>query len=103
MEMASIQRNNRAASLLSELRDDDRLSMERLALLAGVAADDLRACRDGRLVLPVPAQIRVARAIASRVHRLVARARRLEEQAMAAARVQNGANAVHLTAPARWW
>lgn len=101
--MASIQRNNRAASLLSELRDEDRLSMERLALLAGVAPDALRACRDGRQVLPVPAQIRVARAIASRVPRLVARARRLEEQAMAAARVQNGANAVHLTAPARWW
>jgi hypothetical protein len=101
--MPSIQRNNRAAALLEELRDDDGISIERLALLAGVTADDLRACRDHRQGLPVPAQLSVARAIATRVPRLASRARRLEEQAMAAARVEGGANAVHLTAPARWW
>jgi len=88
--MSSIQRNNRAAALLDELRDEDNLSVERLALLAGVAPDALRACRDRR-------------AIGSRVPRLLSQARRLEEQATAAARVQDGANAVHLTAPARWW
>jgi hypothetical protein len=101
--MPSIQRNNRAAALLAELRDEDGLSMERLALLTGVTADDLRACRDRHAALPVAAQIRVARAISARVPRLAARARRLEEQATAAARLQGGTNAVHLTAPARWW
>ena len=101
--MPSIQRNNRAAALLEELRDEDNLSIERLALLAGVTSDELRACRERRLGLPAAAQIRLARAIGARVPRLVARARRLEEQATAAARVQGGANDVHLTAPARWW
>ena len=101
--MSSIQRNNRAAALLEELRDEDNLSIERLALLAGLTPDALRACRDRQLGLPVPAQIRLARAIGSRVPRLAAQARRLEEQATAAARVQNGTNALHLTAPARWW
>ena len=101
--MSSIQRNNRAAALLDELRDEDNLSVERLALLAGVTPDALRGCRDRRLALPVAAQIRLARAIGSRVPRLLSQARRLEEQATAAARVQDGANAVHLTAPARWW
>ena len=101
--MPSIQRNNRAAALLEELRDDDNLSIERLALLAGVTSDELRACRERRLGLPVPAQIRLARAIGTRVPRLVSQARRLEEQATAAARGRDGANAMHLTAPARWW
>jgi len=101
--MSSIQRNNRAAALLEELREEDNLSIERLALLAGVTPDDLRACRDRELGLPVTAQVRLARAIGSRVPRLLSHARRLEEQAAAAARVQDGANAVHLTAPARWW
>ncbi|HKN64874.1 MAG TPA: hypothetical protein VJW73_01270 [Gemmatimonadaceae bacterium] len=101
--MSSIQRNNRAAALLEELRGEDNLSIERLALLAGVTPDELRACRDRRLALPLPAQLRLARAIGSRVPRLLAQARRLEEQATAAARVEGGANAVHLTAPARWW
>ena len=101
--MPSIQRNNRAAALLEELRDDDNLSLERLALLAGVTPDELRACRDHRATLPVPTQIRVARAIATRVPRLASRARRLEDQALAAERLHGGANAVHLTAPARWW
>lgn len=101
--MPSIQRNNRAAALLEELRDDDNLSIERLALLAGVTSEALRACRERRLGLPVSAQIQLARAIGTRVPRLVSRARRLEEQATAAARVQGGTNAVHLTAPPRWW
>jgi hypothetical protein len=101
--MPSIQRNNRAAALLEELREDDGLSFERLALLTGLTPDDLHACRDRRLGLPVPAQIRVARAIATRVPRLASRARRLEEQALAATRIEDGANALHLTAPARWW
>jgi hypothetical protein len=101
--MASVQRNSRAAALLEELRDDDNLSIERLALLVGTSAAELRACRERTLGLPVAAQIRVARAIATRVPRLASRARRLEEQALAAARVEEGANAVHLTAPARWW
>lgn len=101
--MPSVRKNNRAAALLAELRDDDHVSIERLALLTGVTADDLRACRDRRLALPISAQVSIARAIGTRVPRLVSRARRLEEQATAAARVRSGANAVHLTAPARWW
>ena len=101
--MSSIQRNSRAAALLEELRDDDHLSIARLALLVGVTPDDLRACRDRERGLPVAAQLRVARAIATRVPRLALRARRLEEQATAAVRLESGANAVHLTAPVRWW
>ena len=101
--MPSIQRNNRAAALLEELREDDGLSIERLALLTGVTPDDLRACRERQAGLPVPTQIRVARAIATRVPRLASRARRLEEQALAAARSEGGSNTLHLTAPARWW
>jgi len=101
--MSSIQRNNRAAALLQELRDEDHLSIERLALLVGVTADDLRACRDRERALALPVQLRVARAIGKRVPRLASRARRLEDQAIAAARLEGGTNAVHLTAPARWW
>lgn len=101
--MSSIQRNSRAAALLHELRDVDRLSIDRLALLVGVTADDLRACRDRERALPLDAQLRLARAIGTRVPRLASRARRLEEQAIAAARLEGGANAVHLTAPVRWW
>jgi hypothetical protein len=37
------------------------------------------------------------------VPRLATRARRLEEQAAAAGSVQDGATALHLTAPAHWW
>ena len=101
--MSSIQRNTRAAALLQELRDEDKLSIDRLALLVGVTADDLRACRDRERALPVAIQLRLAKAIGSRIPRLASRARRLEEQAIAAARLEGGANAVHLTAPARWW
>lgn len=101
--MSSIHRNSRAAALLQELDDEDRLSIDRLALLVGVSAVDLRACRDGERGLPVAAQLRLARAIGARVPRLASRARRLEEQAIAAARLEGGTNAVHLTAPARWW
>lgn len=101
--MPSIQRNNRAAALLGELRDEDGLSLERLALLTGVTSEHLRACLERRRALPVAAQLHVARAISARVPRLAAHARRLEEQATAAARVQGGTNTVHLTAPARWW
>jgi hypothetical protein len=101
--MSSIQRNSRAAALLQELRDEDHLSIERLALLVYLTPDDLRACRDRERGLPVIAQLRVARAIATRVPRLALLARRLEQQAIAAARLEDGTNAVHLTAPARWW
>lgn len=101
--MSSIHRNSRAAALLKELRDADHLSIARLALLVGMTPDDLRACRDSERGLPVAAQLRVARAIATRVPRLALHARRLEEQATAAARLQGGTNAVHLTAPPRWW
>jgi hypothetical protein len=101
--MPSIQQNNRAAALLAELRDDDRLSLDRLALLIGVAANELRACRDRQTVLPPATQARLARAIAMRVPRLVPLARRLEEQAGAAMSVEGGSTALHLTAPAKWW
>lgn len=101
--MPSIQKNSRAAALLRELRDEDHLSIDRLALLVGVSADDLKACRDRERVLPIETQLRVARAIGTRVPRLAAGAKRLEEQAIAAARLEGGTNAVHLTAPARWW
>ena len=101
--MSPIQRNSRVAALLQELRDEDRLSIERLALLVYLTPDDLRACREGERGLPVTAQLRVARAIGTRVPRLALRARRLEAQASAAVRLEGGTNAVHLTAPARWW
>jgi hypothetical protein len=101
--MPSIQKNNRAGELLGDLREEDRLSLDRLALLIGASAADLRACRDQQAVLPPATQLRLARAIATRVPRLLPRARRLEEQALAAARVEDGSNVLHLTAPAKWW
>jgi len=101
--MSSIQKNSRVAALLQALRDDDHLSIDRLALLVGVTTDDLKACRDRERGLPIEAQLRVARAVGRRVPRLASRARRLEEQAIAAERLEGGTNAVHLTAPARWW
>ena len=100
--MASIQKNNRAAALLAAIGDDDHLSLERLAILAGVSAQELRACRSAEAPLTPDAQVRVARAIAARVPRLVAPALRLEAQAAAAMRVQQGSTALHLTAPAKW-
>ena len=100
--MPSVQKNNRAAALLAELRDDDRLSIERLGLLIGVSASELRACRDYAAVLEPAAQVKLARAIAARVPRLASRARHLEEQALAAQTLQSGATSVHLTAPAKW-
>jgi hypothetical protein len=101
--MPSVQKNNRAAALLADIREEDGLSDERLALLIGVDPEDLRACRDYRAVLPPLAQARLARAVASRCPRLAARARRLEVQATAAASLQNGSTALHLTAPPKWW
>jgi hypothetical protein len=101
--MPSVQKNNRAAQLLAELRDEDRLSLDRLALLIGVRPEELRDCRDHQHQLPPVAQARLARAIAARVPRLAARARRLDVQATAAASAAGGANALHLTAPAKWW
>lgn len=100
--MPSIQNNSRAAALLAELRVEDGLSLERLALLTGSSAEDLRGCRDHKQTLPPLAQARLARTIASRVPRLRSRARRLEEQATAAASVESGSTALHLTAPAKW-
>ena len=101
--MASIQKNSRAAALLAGLADEDHASLERLAILAEISAHDLRACRDNGLQLAPDAQLRLARAVGSRVPRLAPMARRLEEQAAAALRMQNGATALHLTAPAKWW
>jgi hypothetical protein len=101
--LPSIHKNNRAAALLAEIRDDDRLSLDRLALLIGVQLDELLACRDNQAVLPPVTQARLARAIGTRIPRLATRARRLEEQAVAAASVQGGTNTLHLTAPAKWW
>jgi hypothetical protein len=100
--MPSVQQNNRAAALLEELRADDGLSLERLALLIGVSPEDLRAGKERRSVLPPLVQARLGRVIASRVPRLTTRARRLEEQATAAASLESGATARHLTAPAKW-
>jgi hypothetical protein len=100
--MASIQKNNRTAALLAALADDDHLSLERLAIIAGVNPRDLRSCRDGATALPPDLQIRVARAIGDRVPRLTNAARRLEEQATAALRMTGGSTALHLTAPAKW-
>ena len=100
--MSSIQNNSRAAALLAELCEEDGLSFERLALLTGATADDLRDCRDHKQALPPVAQARLARTIATRVPRLLLKARRLEDQATAAISLENGTTARHLTAPARW-
>jgi len=101
--MPSIQHNSRASKLLAALREEDGVSLDRLALLIGVHREELRDCRDHKQVLAPLAQVRLARAIASRVPRLVAHARRLEEQALAAASMEVGANRLHLTAPAKWY
>lgn len=100
--MATVRKNNRAATLLAALDDSDRLSLDRLALLAGTTAATLRACRDGEQALPPDAQVRLARVVSSRVPRLAPSAHRLEEQAIAALQMQNGMTALHLTAPAKW-
>jgi hypothetical protein len=101
--MPSIQHNSRASKLLAELREEDGLSFDRLALLIGVRVEALRDCRDHKQLLAPVAQVRLARAVASRVPRLAAQARRLEEQALAAASLEVGANRLHLTAPAKWY
>jgi len=101
--MPSIQHNSRAAKLLSALREEDGVSLDRLALLVGLRPEELRNCRDHTHVLPPLTQVRLARAIATRVPRLAAPARRLEEQALAAASMEVGANRLHLTAPAKWY
>ena len=100
--MASVRKNNRAAMLLAALDQSDRLSLDRLALLAGTTAAKLRACRDGEHSLPPDTQVRLARVVIGRVPRLALSARRLEEQAIAALQMQNGMTAIHLTAPAKW-
>ena len=89
--------------LLDQLQESDGLSFDRLALLVGVRVDDLRTCIERKSPLPWRVQIRLARAIASRVPRLASRARRLEEQAVAAMNMEGGDTALHLTAPAKWW
>ena len=101
--MPSIHQNNRAAMLLDQLQEADGLSLDRLALLIGVRTDDLRGCLERRSSLPCRVQIRLARAVASRVPRLASRARRLEEQSAAAMTMEGGDTAVHLTAPAKCW
>lgn len=101
--MPSIQKNNRAAALLRDLRDEDRLSLDRLALLIGVPVTSLQACRDGGFGLEPLQQMELARAVGARIPRLAAKARRLADQAAAAATVQDGRTALHLTAPARFW
>jgi hypothetical protein len=101
--MPSIQKNNRAAALLRDIREEDRLSIDRLALLIGLPVSALRACRDEGLVLEPMQQIQLAKAVAARIPRLAPNARRLGEQAAAAATVQDGSTALHLTAPSRWW
>jgi hypothetical protein len=101
--MSSIPKNNRAAALLLELREEDHLSIERLALLIGVTPADLRACQQHTKALPALAQVRLAQAIAARVPRLAGRARHLENQALAAASMEVGTTALHLVAPAKWW
>src|SRR5690348_10504795 len=95
--MPSVQKNNRGAALLADIREDDGLSYERLALLIGVSSDALRACREYRATLPPLVQVRLARAIAARCPRLAVRARRLETQATAAASLESAPNALHLT------
>jgi hypothetical protein len=101
--MPSIHQNNRAAMLLDQLQESDGLSLDRLALLIGVQTDDLRACIERTSPLPWHVQLRLSRAIASRVPRLASRARRLEEQARAAMNMEGGDTTLHLTAPAKWW
>lgn len=101
--MPSVQKNNRAAALLAEIRETDGLSCERLALIVGVNADDLRDCREYKSVLSPLVQMRLARAIASRCPRLAARARRLEVQATAAMSLEMKSTALHMTAPPKWW
>jgi hypothetical protein len=101
--MPSIHQNNRAALLLDQLQESDGLSLDRLALLIGVPTGDLRDCIDRKSALPWLVQVRLSRAIASRVPRLASRARRLEDQARAAMNMEGGQTALHLTAPARWW
>ena len=100
--MASIRKNNRAATLLAGLRDEDGLSLERLAILAAVNPHELKSCRDGATALAFDAQVRVARVVAGRVPRLAPAAHRLEEQAVAGLQMQGGSTALHLTAPAKW-
>lgn len=99
----SVQKNNRAAALLAAIREEDGLSDERLALLIGSTPADLRACREYKATLAPIVQMRLARAIATRSPRLAASARRLEVQAAAAVRLETGSNALHLTAPPKWW
>jgi hypothetical protein len=101
--MSSIRTNNRAAMLLAKIREEDGMSIERLALLARTSASELRACQDHQLILPAVVQLRLARAIATRIPRLATQARQLELQATAAASVESGSIALHLTAPAKWW
>jgi len=101
--MPSVQKNNRAAALLAQIREEDGLSCERLALLIGVNPEELHACKEYQSVLSPLVQVRLARAIASRCPRLAARARRLELQATAAMSIETGSNALHLTAPPKWW
>ena len=101
--MPSIQHNSRVAKLLTALREEDGVSLDRLALLVGLRPEELRDCREHKQVLPPLAQVRLARAIAARVPRLRAPARRLEEQALAAASMELGENRLHLTAPAKWY
>ena len=101
--MPSIHQNNRAALLLDQLQESDGLSLDRLALLVGIRTEELRGCMDRKSPLPWRVQVRLARAVASRVPRLASRARRLEEQATAAMNMEGGDTALHLTAPAKWW
>lgn len=101
--MPSIHQNNRAATLLDQLQESDGVSLDRLALLVGVRTDELRACIDRTAALPWSVQLRLARAIVARVPRLASRARRLEEQSIAAMNMEAGGTALHLTAPAKWW
>lgn len=101
--MPSVQKNNRAAALLAQIREEDGLSCERLALLIGVNPDELKACKEYQSSLSPLVQVRLARAIATRAPRLASRARRLEVQATAAMSLETGSIALHLTAPAKWW
>jgi len=98
-----MKKNNRASILLRDIREEDRLAVDRLALLIGVPASVLVACRDEGLVLEPMQQLQLARAVAARIPRLAPYARRLADQAAAAAMVQDGRTALHLTSPARWW
>jgi hypothetical protein len=101
--MPSIYDNNSAAALLADLDDDDGLTLDRLALQSGVSAEHLHRCRDQKMPLAFEEQVNLARAIKRSVPRLAAKARRLEEQAMAARRMELGSTSVHKTAPPKWW